>query len=328
MLKKLRIAVNLFAPIADIFLSIPVFVAASILKFVRRLGIWRMPISKVIFNFIGIYPIRDHYYEPSFNHKKYLVHSLRLERNLPGIDINESGQLDWLNQFEYASELTKIPLNPGANSTFYYGNPNFPEGDAECLYSMIRLKKPNVIIEIGSGFSTMMARLAIDQNKKDNLHYNCRHICIEPYEMAWLDEVAGVEVLRQRVEDVDTSIFSMLNENDILFIDSSHVIRPQSDVLIECLGILPSLNPGVLIHFHDIFTPFDYPDHWLLDEVKFWNEQYLLEAFLSCNQKFQVILALNFLNAKHRIKLEEKFPMLQKQAQQIDPRSFWILKIS
>ena len=91
MLKKLRVAVNLFAPIADIFLIVPVFVAAFILKFVRRLGIWRMPISKAIFNFIGIYPIRDHYYEPSFNHKKHLVHSLRLERNLPGIDINESG---------------------------------------------------------------------------------------------------------------------------------------------------------------------------------------------------------------------------------------------
>ena len=328
MLKKLRIAVNLFAPIVDILLAIPVFVAASILKFVRRLGIWRMPISKAIFNFIGIYPIRDHYYEPSFNHKKHLIHSLRLERNLPGIDINESGQLEWLDQFEYASELTQIPPNPSANSTFYYGNPNFPEGDAESLYSMIRLKKPNVIIEIGSGFSTMMARLAIDQNKKDNLHYNCRHICIEPFEMAWLDEAAGIEVLRQRVEDVDISIFSMLTENDILFIDSSHVIRPQSDVLTECLGILPSLNPGVLIHFHDIFTPFDYPDHWLLDEVKFWNEQYLLEAFLSCNQKFQVILALNFLNAKHRIKLEEKFPMLQKQVQQVEPRSFWILKTS
>ena len=326
MLKKLRIAVNLTAPIADILLAIPIFAAASLLKFVRRLGIWRMPISKAIFNFIGIYPIRDHYYEPSFNHKKHLVHSLRLERNLPGIDINESGQLDWLGQFKYATELTKIPVDANANSTFYYRNPNFAEGDAECLYSMIRLKKPNLIIEIGSGFSTMMARLAIEENKKDNSHYNCRHICIEPFEMAWLDKAGDIEVLRQRVEDLDISMFSMLNENDILFIDSSHVIRPQGDVLTECLAILPLLNPGVLIHFHDIFTPFDYPDHWLLDEVKFWNEQYLLEAFLSCNQKFEVILALNFLNSKHRMKLEEKFPMLHKQAQQIEPRSFWILK--
>lgn len=330
MLIKLRIAINLIAPIVDIILSIPVFIAASILKLVRRLGIWRMPISKAIFNFIGIYPIRDHYYEPSFNHKKNLVHSLRLERNLPGIDLNEMGQLELLRQFEYSSELTKIPVKPSSNSpsTFYYENPNFPEGDAECFYSMIRLKKPNVIIEIGSGFSTMVARLAIDQNKKDNLYYNCHHICIEPFEMPWLDEIAGVEILRQRVEDVDMSIFSMLNENDILFIDSSHMIRPQSDVLTECLGILPSLNPGVLIHFHDIFTPFDYPDKWLIDEVKFWNEQYILEAFLSCNKKFQVILALNFLNSKHPAKLEEKFPMLKNQFNKIEPRSFWIRKVN
>ena len=294
MLKNMRTLVNLVAPIVDILAAIPVFAAASILKFVRRVGIWRMPISRSIFNLIGVYPIRDHYYEPLFNHNKYLVHSLRQERDLTGVALNEAGQLDWLSSFNYADELVEIPITPKANSAYYYENPNFPQGDAECLYSMIRLKKPSIIIEIGSGFSTLMARLAIEKNKIENSKYSCRHICVEPFEMAWLEETDGIEVLRQRVEDLDIEMFSLLCKNDILFIDSSHMIRPQGDVLTECLKILPALNSGVLIHFHDIFTPFDYPDNWLLDEVKFWNEQYLLEAFLSCNKKFEIILAFKF----------------------------------
>ena len=100
--------------------------------------------------------------------------------------------------------------------------------------------------------------------------------------MGWLNDVSGIEVLRQRVEQMDKQLFLELEENDILFIDSSHMIRPQGDVLCEYLEILPTLRPGVLVHIHDIFTPRDYPDEWLIDEVKLWNEQYLLEAFLSC----------------------------------------------
>lgn len=123
-------------------------------------------------------------------------------------------------------------------------------------------------------------------------------------------------------------MFRQLEANDILFIDSSHVIRPQSDVLTEYLEILPILSPGVLIHIHDIFTPYDYLDHWLIDEVKLWNEQYLLEAFLSCNPQFEIILALNYLSHRHPAMLAEKFPMLRGQVEQAEPRSFWIRKVA
>lgn len=323
-----RLAADWVVPVADLILAPLVFVAAVLMKIVRRFGVWRMPVSKAIFDRVGIYPIRDHYYEPMYNYKKYLRRSLRDERSLPGIDLNEAGQLGWLGQFGYAAELARIPLDMSADGSFYYKNPNFSEGDAECLYSLIRLKKPGRIIEIGSGFSTMMAREAVAQNQREDAAYCCRHICIEPYEMRWLDAVDGIEVIRQKVEETDTSLFRQLEANDILFIDSSHVIRPQSDVLTEYLEILPILRPGVLIHIHDIFTPYDYLDHWLIDEVKLWNEQYLLEAFLSCNPQFEVILALNFLSHRHPAKLAEKFPMLQGQVEQIEPRSFWIRKVA
>lgn len=323
-----RVAANLIAPVVDLILALPVLAAAVLMKVVRRIGIWRMPVSKAIFNHVGIYPIRDHYYEPMYNYKKHLQHSLRDERSLPGIDLNEAGQINWLEQFDYAAELASFPLNPSADRLFYYKNPNFSEGDAECLYSLIRLKKPRRIIEIGSGFSTMMAREAIEQNQREDAAYTCRHICIEPYEMQWLDAVDGIEVIRQKVEQMDTSLFRQLEADDMLFIDSSHVIRPQSDVLTEYLEILPILSKGVLIHIHDIFTPYDYLDQWLLDEVKLWNEQYLLEAFLSCNPQFEIILALNFLSHRHPARLEAKFPMMRGQVEKIEPGSFWIRKVA
>lgn len=321
-----RAVVDLLAPALDVALSPLVFIAAVLLKLVRRLGIWRMPISKSIFNQVGIYPVRDHYYEPMFNYPARLHHSLRDERNLPGINLNDSVQLGWLSRFHYAEELLRFPRTSSDATSYFYDNPNFAEGDAECLYSLIRECKPRRIIEIGSGFSTMMARAAITQNQKEDKDYQCRHICVEPYEMAWLEKLGGLEIIREQVESLDKELFLELGENDILFIDSSHVIRPQGDVLCEYLEILPILKQGVLVHIHDIFTPFDYLDRWLLDEVKLWNEQYLLEAFLSNNEQYEIVLALNYLAHRHTDKLEEKFPMLRGKAAQIEPRSMWIRK--
>ena len=107
-----------------------------------------------------------------------------------------------------------------------------------------------------------MALNAVDKNRAEDQNYQCEHFCIEPYEMAWL-ETKNVTVKRSKVEDIDISFFQQLEANDVLFIDSSHIICPQGDVLFEYLEILPVLNPGVIIHIHDIFTPKDYPDQWI-----------------------------------------------------------------
>lgn len=323
-----RIVADLVVPAADLILAPLVFLSAVLMKLVRRLGIWRMPVAKGIFNRVGVYPIRDHYYEPMYNYRKHLKHPLRDERNLPGIELNEAGQLEWLGRLDYAEELMRFPTAPTAGTSYYYDNPNFAEGDAECLYSLIRLCKPRRVIEVGSGFSTLMAQAAIGQNRLDDPEYQCLHQCVEPYEMQWLEGIGGIEVIRQKVEDMDPSLFHNLASNDILFIDSSHVIRPQSDVLTECLEIMPALNPGVLVHIHDIFTPCDYPDHWLVDEVKLWNEQYLLEAFLSCNPAFEIVAALNYLNRRHPGEMAKRFPMLRQNTGCLEPRSFWIRKVA
>ena len=319
-----RAVADIIVPVLDWFFAPLVLISSLLMRAVRRLGIWRMPACKTIFNKVGVYPIRDHYYEPLFDHRRYLKHSPGKERNLPGVDMNETVQLGWLSRFDYADELRKFPQSTSNTTSFCYDNPNFGVGDAECLYSLIRLCKPARIIEIGSGYSTMMAREAIKQNKYQDPQYQCRHTCIEPYEMKWLEKLPEITVIREIVENLDIDMFCELGKNDILFIDSSHMIRPQGDVLREFLEILPVLKPGVLVHIHDIFTPCDYLEHWLLDEVKFWNEQYLLEAFLSCNSQYEIVLALNFLSHHHPNQLLAKFPMLEGHTEKTVPRSIWI----
>jgi hypothetical protein len=169
-----------------------------------------------------------------------------------------------------------------------------------------------------------MARHAIEKNKQENTSYQCDHICIEPYEMPWLEKT-GVTVMRKLVEDIDVNFFKSCGKNDILFIDSSHIIRPQGDVLFEFLEILPTLNPGVVIHVHDIFSPKDYTKKHIVEEVLFWNEQYILEAFLSCNDQFSIIGALNYLKSNHRDEIMLRLPLLKSNPDHV-PGSFWMRK--
>jgi hypothetical protein len=312
-------------PVLDILFSPLTFIGACLMLLIRKAGIHRMPVSKRLFTLVGVYPIRDHYYEPLFN-PEHLQRPMQAPRHLPGLDMNEAGQLALLEKFVYADELRNFPAHRPANSplAFYYENPAFTYGDAEYLYSIIRSLKPAKIIEVGSGYSTLMAIEATKANRQENSGYQCKHVCIEPYEMPWL-ESSGVEVLRTKVEDISVEYFQQLQPNDILFIDSSHMIRPQGDVLYEFLELLPTLPSGVIVHIHDIFTPFDYPEDWVKGHVRLWNEQYLLEAFLSFNKEFRVIGALSWLKHFHQTAIERALPGLRVNTDAI-PGSFWIVR--
>ena len=231
------------------FLLIPfVFLNALLLLKIRKIGIAKFKYIKKILLNIGIFPIIDHYYEPLFITKH--LKSLKLDRELPGIDWNLEEQLSLLNNFNYNVELEKLELNEP--NRFRFDNSSFKSGDAEYYYNIIRYYKPNKIIEIGSGNSTLLALEAIKQNRIEGDF--CDIVCIEPYEAQWLEK-KEVKVIRRKAEEIEKKFFLSLNRNDILFIDSSHIIRPQGDVLYEYLEILPILNSGVLIHIHDIFTP-------------------------------------------------------------------------
>lgn len=299
----------------------PLTLIASVwLKFIKKRGIGKVN-DKILMS-VGMLPLIDNYYEPLINPKKYLVNSLRKDRKLNGIDFNINEQLKLIENFKFNQELVQFPIEKNENLKFFHNNGSYSYGDAEYLYNIVRYFKPSKFIEIGSGNSTLMVRNAIKANQFENKNYSCHHICIEPYEQPWLEKL-GVQVIREKVELLDYSIFQQLEKNDILFIDSSHIIRPEGDVLFEYLELLPLLKPGVIVHIHDIFTPKNYLDNWVITEHRLWNEQYILEAFLTLNKEFRIIGALNFLRHNYSNEFDKKHP-LSALNKEHEPGGFWI----
>ena len=313
------------SPIFDFIFSPFTLLSTLWLLIIRKLGIRRMSISNIIFNEVGLLPIHNHFYQPLINPNKHSLKPLNQERIIGGLEFNIDKQIEILNSFDYVDELLQFPISKLNENDFFYHNGAFESGDAEYLYNVIRNFKPSKIIEIGSGFSTKMMINAINENLSRNSKDLCHLTCIEPFLFNQLDGLP-IDLIKEKVESLDLKIFSELNENDILFIDSSHIIRPQGDVLFEIQQILPQLNPGVSIHFHDIFTPRDYPEEWIYNEHILWNEQYLLESFLSCNNNFEIIGSLNYLKHKHWSLLSSKCPVLSQEKYR-EPGSFWIRKI-
>lgn len=226
------------------------------------------------------YHIRPiHYYEPLPDFRSITAEQITRRRTYPAIDFNWNEQLTLVNELAvYSDELRELQ--------FDFDNGYFSGFDAAVYYSLIRHLQPRQIVEIGGGYSTQIASRALARYGAGKL------TCIEPYpEERLLNTDLTIDLVQKRVEEIDIDFFSRLEANDILFIDSSHTVKFGSDVCFEFLEILPSLKPGVWIHVHDIFFPRDYPEEWLIERRQAWNEQYLLEAFLSFNSRFSVQLA-------------------------------------
>jgi hypothetical protein len=322
--RDLRRKAAALAPVVDLLCLPSAVVAAGQLRLLREYGIERLEHCRAALNRIGIFPLRDHYYEPLFS-TETLRGTLDTARNLPGIDLREAAQLELVASFQrFTSETSRFPRSGAKPGSFALDSGNFGPGDAEVLHSMVRSCRPQRVLEVGSGYSTLVVKGALELNERDGAP-KASHVCIEPYEMPWL-EAAGIRTVRERVENVGLDVFRTLERGDILFIDSSHMIRPGGDVLFLYLRVLPQLASGVLIHIHDIFTPFDYPERWLVDKVCFWNEQYLLEALLSENPHYRVLASLNFLYDKHRQELAAACPSLRELTDN-PPKSFWIERV-
>src|ERR1051326_2253937 len=293
---------------ADLILMPFTLLSALLLKFWRARGTENTPASRLVFRTVGLLPVRDHYYEPLFS-PQHIRRPLDVARDLPGIHLNVPVQLELLERFAFQTELLQLEdkqLEDGV-PTFRYDNSYYGSGDAELLYSMIRLLRPSRVVEIGSGYSTLAAEAAIRENRRIDPTTTCEHVCIEPFERPWLRNLR-VQVDRELAEHIDQGLFETLGENDILFVDSSHIIRPQGVVLFIYQSILPRLRPGVFVHVHDIFTPRDYHKAWVIDAAILWNEQYLLESFLTFNPHFEVMCSLNHLCHEHQTAVAAKFP--------------------
>jgi len=302
-----------------------IVISALVLKIYRRIGSLRLKLSTRALKLIGVFPIRDHYYEPLFN-DKHLTKDLCERRELPGVILKESEQIEFLENLTYQSEFSEFVESESSKNgehSFRLSNSMFGPADSEFLYNFIRHTKPNRVIEVGCGTSTKIIHRACELNEQETGKMTS-HICIEPYEESWLEQFPKIELIREKIENIDIQLFKDLNENDFLFIDSSHMIRPQGDVLHEYLTIIPSLNKGVYIHVHDIFTPHDYLDRWIKESVIFWNEQYLLEALLTDSSSLKVVAALNLLSRKYVNDFTKVCPHFDNSR---EPGSFYMKKV-
>lgn len=172
---------------------------------------------------------------------------------------------------------------------YYYDNDVFSIGDAITLSLMIRTFRPQNIVEVGSGFSSACMLDVIDQTA--DFEPTISFIDPEPERLMSLltpNDLSLVSIYKDAIQNVEYSLFSDLAENDILFIDSTHVMKTGSDVCHELFDILPRLNPGVIIHFHDMFYPFEYPRDWV-ERGFSWNELYGVRAFLMYNDAFEIL---------------------------------------
>jgi predicted O-methyltransferase YrrM len=254
------------------------------------------------------------------------------ESELPGIDMRDEAQLAFLTDAvgRFGTELNALPrrqedAGPGR---YFVDNGAFESVDAEALHSMVRMHKPGRIVEIGSGWSTLVSMAALDLNKAEGSPGTLT--AIEPYPHAFVKDAitahADATLVDEQVQGVPMDTFSSLGENDILFIDSSHVLKIGSDVQYEFLEVLPRLRPGVLVHVHDIFLPGEYPKDWVYgEEHRFWNEQYLLQAFLTDNAHVEVVWASNWMHRRHPDELEKALESYDRNTR--FPGSFWFRRV-
>jgi len=270
---------------------------------------------------IGVHVVPAHFYSPVPVLRRLPDSVFERQSPLLGIDMNVQAQLDFLDNVcaRYKPEYDRFGLHEPADGAPYYSlNGMFGAIDGDLLYCMVRHFKPKRIIEIGSGWSTLVATYALRQNKRETGEMGGL-VAIEPYPGRHLRKgfEGLIQVIPQDAQQVPLDLFQTLGENDILFIDSSHVVKTGSDVCYEFLEIIPSLKPGVLVHVHDIFLPCEYPRHWLRRERLFWNEAYLLQAFLVGNRSFEVVLAGHFLKVRYPERMSRLF-------RTEDVQSFWM----
>jgi predicted O-methyltransferase YrrM len=259
----------------------------------------------------GLYPA-GHYHSPIPDPRDLETGLHTAGRTAPepeGIDLNLSGQARLLDQFEkYYADLP-FPQRPAAEFRFHFDNDWFSYPDAIFLYSFMRLHRPARIVEVGSGFSS-----AVMLDTVDNFFEERPHITfIEPHperlqSLLSARDHESVQLLSHRVQDVDRTTFGDLAAGDLLFIDSSHVVKCGSDLQFLLFEVLPRLAPGVLVHFHDVFFPFEYPRDWLA-QGRYWNEIYFLRAFLSFNSDWEICFFNSYVQHAFSEHLQERMPL-------------------
>jgi hypothetical protein len=228
--------------------------------------------------------------------------------SLPGIALDRAAMVrTWQNLLPFLASIP-FPGPKGPHLRYYFDNPAYSWGDGSVLHAMLRLHSPKRLIEIGSGWSSACALDTVERS----LDGACDLTFIDPYPQLLRDilgdATSRVHILEMPVQQVRLSVFEALEAGDILFVDSTHVVRTGSDVCFELFEILPRLAPGVLVHIHDMFWPFEYSRQWVVQENRSWNELYAVRAFLSYNDSWRIILFNDYLAKLERPMIERTYP--------------------
>lgn len=270
---------------------------------------------RIVESCFGLHITRAHFYSPIPTVSELKPEVFSRTNDCSGIDFDAPGQLDRLASVsgKYLREYT-----PRQNS-------GLAQVDAFVLYAFIREKKPKNMIEVGSGESTMIALAAIRKNAEEG--FACKFTAIEPYPKSYLRKIGDQDFLliAKKVQDVDISVFL---EADILFIDSSHVSKIDSDVNHEILNIVPRLKVGAMVHWHDIMIPAEYPRAWIESTTQFWNESYIVHAFMLYNKSFVIQWAAKYMQVHHPESLREKFPFFAPMEPNEQLSSFWVKRVN
>ncbi|GAA3613442.1 class I SAM-dependent methyltransferase [Flavivirga amylovorans] len=256
-------------------------------------------IKSIKYKPLNRYPL-GHFYSPIISKKEFLELEEHIweeaeNKTLPGINLNSEKQISLIKEFEKYYDEMPFEEEASPEKRYCLGNNSYGYTDAIMLYSFIRHFNPKNVIEIGSGFSS-----ALMLDTKDIFKMDTNYTFIEPYpkllnSLLKDHDKNSCKIYKSKVQKVPIEVFNELEVNDILFIDSSHVSKAGSDVNFELFNILPSLKSGVIIHFHDVFYPFEYPKEWIT-RGRNWNEDYLLRAFLSYNNDFEILLFSHYIH--------------------------------
>jgi hypothetical protein len=260
-----------------------------------------------------------HFFSPIVDPAEADRHLSRLEATpmplfLDGINIDGEQMIEkWNSLLPF---LDNIPFSQFKLPGFRYGfeNPSYSWGDGSILYAILRNHQPRRVIEVGSGWSSACALDTADRYLKNE----CEFTFVDPYPQL-LNSLIGkltknMRILETPIQQVPLSAFETLEAEDILFIDSTHVLRTGSDVCFELFEVLPRLAHGVLVHFHDIFWPFEYPRLWAVNENRSWNELYAIRAFLTNNDDWRVVFFNDYFAKTKRQLIDASYPNFSKNS--------------
>lgn len=256
-----------------------------------------------------------HYYSPIPRQAEVLEYEQSLQRNnfeLPDITLNKASQFKLLQEYHEFYVDIPFPEQKRPDYRYYYDQGFFSYADAIFLYSFLRKNHPGRIVEVGSGFSSAVILDTVegffDQQPKITLidpDSDRLMSLLKPHDQE------KIKIINKKVQDAPLEIFTSLGSGDLLFIDSTHVLKCGSDVQFLLFEIIPKLSPGVFVHFHDVFLPFEYPSDWLARGI-YWNEDYFLRAFLAYNSQWSIYFFNTYVAYSFKDFLEAKMPLCLK----------------